>query len=192
MSQRTKFLLLVGLFMLPTAASFIVFYFFPPEKSGNYGELVSPVIQLPAPGAVRFSPSPTDTGDGLRGKWLLITRDSGACGAACRTKLFAMRQARLILGRDQDRVVLVILVDDEVVPAASLQKEFDGTVWLAAKSSPWLNILPLPAGATGRNARGHIYAADPLGNLFMRYAAEPDIKRLSRDLQRVLKASQIG
>lgn len=190
MSQRTKFLLLVGLFMLPTAASFIVFYFFPPEKSGNYGELVSPVIQLPALGAARYSPLPPDAGDVLRGKWLLITRDGGGCEAACRTKLFAMRQARLILGRDQDRVVLVILVDDDVIPAAPLQKEFDGALWLAAKSSPWLKVLPPSVG--GGNARGNIFAADPLGNLFMRYAAEPDIKRLSRDLQRVLKASQIG
>jgi hypothetical protein len=31
-----------------------------------------------------------------------------------------------------------------------------------------------------------------LGNVFIRYDADPDIKRLTKDFQHVLKASQIG
>jgi hypothetical protein len=37
-----------------------------------------------------------------------------------------------------------------------------------------------------------IYVIDPLGNLVLRYDADPDIKGISRDLARLLKASGIG
>ena len=69
-------------------------------------------------------------------------------------------------------------------------KQFEGTIWVSAKSLPWLAALPTETGdVSGRNA---IYAVDTLGNVFMRYSADPDIKRFANDFQRVLKASQIG
>jgi hypothetical protein len=190
MTQRTKFLLLVALFIVPTIASFIAFYFFPPSKTTNYGTLISPVIVFPQAPTIRLDAGKDPLVPSLRGKWLMITRDSGLCQAACQKKLYAMRQARLILGRDQDRVLRVVLVDDDVPPALSLQNTYEGTVWISAKSHPWLVALPSsPEDASGR---GSIYAVDTLGNLFMRYTGDPDIKRLSNDIQRVLKASQIG
>ena len=33
---------------------------------------------------------------------------------------------------------------------------------------------------------------DPLGNLILRYPADPDIKRMANDLDRLLRASRIG
>jgi hypothetical protein len=190
MSPRSKFLLLVALFLVPTVASFFAFYLSPPTITSNYGTLISPVISLPIVPVRRLDSGSEATSPGLRGKWLVVTRDSGACEVDCRKKLYAMRQARLILGRNQDRVLRVVLVDDDVRPSEQLQKDFDGTIWIAAKSLPWLAALPVASpGAGGRDS---IYAVDTLGNVFMRYSADPDIKKLANDLQRVLKASQIG
>ena len=188
MTQRVKFLLLISLFLLPTAASFVVFYFFPPESTGNYGELIKPLVTLPETPLIRLDADRIAITDSLRGKWLLITRDSGACEAVCQKKLYAMRQARLVLGREQDRVLVVVLVDDDIAPSSQLQQTYDGAMWISARSSPWLSGMP----REGANPRGHIYAADTLGNVFIRYSAAPDIRKMSRDLQRVLKASQIG
>ncbi len=189
MTQRTKFVLLLALFIVPTLASFVVFYFFPPSKSTNYGELIRPVVALPELPLTRMDAG-GPIANGLRGKWLLVTRDSGDCSDVCRKKLYAMRQARQILGREQDRVIRVVLVDDGVVPSAELQREFEGTVWVSARSLPWLDLLPRTTSDTdGRNS---IIAVDTLGNAFMRYLPDADIKLLSNDLRRVLKASQIG
>ena len=190
MSQRSKFLLLVAIFLVPTVASFVAFYFFPPSKTTNYGTLISPVVSLPPVPLMRLDTGAEQLAQGLRGKWLIITRDSGLCEVICRKKLYAMRQARLILGREQDRVLRVVLVDDDVRPAEPLQREFDGTIWLSAKALSWSVILPRAADdAAGTNS---IYAVDTQGNVFMRYTAEPDIKKFANDLRRVLKASQIG
>jgi cytochrome oxidase Cu insertion factor (SCO1/SenC/PrrC family) len=38
----------------------------------------------------------------------------------------------------------------------------------------------------------HIYLVDPLGNLMLRFPAQPDAKRIMKDLKLLLKASQIG
>ena len=188
MTPRVKFVLLLLIFLVPTVASFIAYYFFPPTKTDNYGTLLSPTITLPQVSIMTIDPKTPGAADGLRGKWLLLTRDSGTCAEACRKKLYAMRQARLILGREQDRVQVVVLIDDDVPPSAELQREYAATIWVMAASSPWLSSLTAASGS----ARESIYAADTLGNVFMRYVAEPDIKRMSRDLLRVLKASQIG
>ena len=75
-----KLLLMMGLFALPTLASFAAFYWFPPTKTSNYGELISPVINLPALPLSVLDGADAKRGEGeqgLRGKWLIVTRDSG-------------------------------------------------------------------------------------------------------------------
>ena len=84
MSPRMKLLLMMGLFALPTLASFAAFYWFPPTKTSNYGELISPVINLPALPLSVLDGADAKRGEGeqgLRGKWLIVTRDSGGCEA---------------------------------------------------------------------------------------------------------------
>lgn len=194
MSPRTKLLLMMALFALPTLASFAAFYWFPPTKTSNYGELISPVINLPQlQMAIRDGTDASQGAreQGLRGKWLIITRDSGACDAVCEQKLFAMRQSRLIVGREMDRVVRVVLIDDDATPSDELIKRYRGTAWISAKAMPWLSALPAPTQDPS-NSRAYFYAVDPLGNIFMRYGADADVKLMAKDLRRVLKASQIG
>ena len=194
MSPRTKLALIMTLFALPTLASFAAFYWLPPTKTNNYGELISPTINLPqvSVNMIDGSDAAQGTGDqGLRGKWLIVTRDSGACASACEQKLFAMRQTRLIVGREMDRVVRVVLIDDDAKPPEELIRRYQGTAWISAKALPWLAKLPIPQGEAN-NGRAFFFAVDPLGNIFMRYGADADTKLIAKDLRQVLKASQIG
>ncbi len=191
MSPRTKFVMIFLLFSVPFIASTITFLVWKPSVTNNYGELLSPVVALPETELVRIDNDVANKElieKSLRGKWLMLTRDSGACETVCLKKLYAMRQTRLSIGREQDRVVRVILVDDDIAPSPALVKEFQGTIWISAKVLPWLAKLP----SAEANARNHIYGVDTLGNVFIRYKADPDIKRMMKDFQQVLKASQIG
>jgi hypothetical protein len=187
-TPRGKLLALAAIFILPTIASFAAFYLAPPSGHSSYGTLIRPVIALPA-APLPAADSGTGAAEGLlRGKWLLLTRDSGRCEAECTNKLHIMRQARLILGREQDRVVRVVLIDDDVQPSAGIQQQFSGTVWIAARDHPWLATL----GNAGVPASDEIIGIDPLGNAFIRFPRDADIKKLAQDIRRVLKASQIG
>lgn len=181
-------LLLLAIFIVPVVASYLAYYVWQPQGGvRNYGELIKPAplaetIALARPdGAVLALKE-------LRGKWVLLQVDGAACDTACERKLYAMRQVRLLQGRDQDRVLrLWVVADDQPLNDALLKQKFEGT--LAARDPGGALIGKLPAKT---NARGHIYVIDPLGNLMMRYDANPDLKRMSKDIGTLLKASGIG
>ena len=121
----------------------------------------------------------------LAGKWVLVASDSGECPAACVEKLTTLRQVRLALGRNAERVERVLVIDDLRRPDPAVLKDFAGTAIVLTPPG-----LQLPPGAV--NDRAHIYLVDPRGNVMMRWAAGADRKRMLADLQRLLKASQIG
>jgi cytochrome oxidase Cu insertion factor (SCO1/SenC/PrrC family) len=184
MSPRAKLAALAALFAAPIVASIVAYNVIEARPTANFGELLLPPASITAqalesPGGGAFS-----FGE-LSGKWVMVASDSGDCELACREKLEAMRQVRLALGRNGPRVERVLVVDDLRRPAAGALDEFEGTRVAFTPAG-----LALPTGAG--NDRAHIYLVDPRGNVMMRWPAGADRKRMLGDLQRLLKASQIG
>jgi hypothetical protein len=184
MHPRAQFLLIAALFMLPIAASITAYKFLRPAATANHGELLLPPAQVGAqpfakPGGGDFRL--TDLG----GKWILVMSDSGSCGQACREKLVATRQVRLALGRNAARVERVFVVDDLAPPDPAVAADHPGMV--VALTPKGAN--PPPGVA---NDRAHVYLVDPHGNVMMRWPASMQAKGILSDLQRLLKASQIG
>lgn len=183
-TPRTKLVLLLALFMLPIVASIGAYRYLQPAPTANYGELLLPPAAITSQsfgrdggGVFRFAE--------MKDRWVLVASDSGACDAACVEKLTAMRQVRLALGRNASRVGRVFVVDDLRAPDRAALAGFDGMV--IATTPPGMVLPP-----TAANDRAHIYLVDPLGNVMMRWPGKPQMKRMHRDLERLLKASQIG
>lgn len=183
-SPRVQLLAILALFALPIMASYLVHHFHRPEATGNYGELLLPPAQAPAlvfqragGGGFRF--------EEVRGKWVIVASDSGACADACLEKLVLMRQVRLMLGRRADRVTRVFIADDTLPVVEAAFSAFEGMVIAVTPEG-----MAQPTSAT--NDRAHIYLVDPLGNVMMRWPAKAEPKRMLKDLERLLKASQIG
>ena len=184
LSPRVKLILVASVFALPIAASYLAYYTLGGEATANYGELIRPPVKItPQPFARAGAPSWTFAE--LGGRWVLVMSDSGACPAACVEKLTTLRQVYFALGRNAARVTRVFVVDDVASPDPEALKEFDGTVMALTPTG-----LRLPPGAA--NDRAHIYLVDPRGNVMMRWPAPADRKRMLKDLQRLLRASQIG
>ena len=184
LGPRAKLALIAALFLAPIVASIVAYVFLRPEPSANYGELLLP------PAAITSHAFARDDGgnfafSSLRGRWLLVTSDSGACPQACVAKLAVMRQVRLALGRNAARVERVLVIDDVRPPDLAALAPFAGMV--VALTPAGLSLPPGPA-----NDRAHIHLVDPLGNVMMRWPAQPDLKRMLKDLERLLKASQVG
>ena len=193
-SPRIKFVAMFALFALPIIASYLTFFFWSPTTTNNFGTLITPVVALPAERLtiVDGQDAPRGAGDNaLRGKWLMLTVDDGGCFDQCQKKAYTMRQARQILGREQERVARVVLQSDGGTPTEKNLSAFAGTAWVQARGSAWPRTLPLLNGSP-EAANAYIYAVDPMGNVFMRYRADVDIKHLVADFKRVLKASQLG
>ena len=182
LGHRGKLLLIIGGFALPIVISFLVYAYGHPRATANYGELLLP------PDAVTTAPFVAADGRDFRfpslaGRWIVVTADRAPCDAACRSKLTAVRQVRLALGKESDRVATVAVLDG-AAPDASLRADFpDMTFARPTRPAPVLAPTADPA---------HIYLVDPNGNVMMRWPAQPDYKRMKGDLDRLLRASQIG
>lgn len=178
---KRTILLIAAVCIAPVLASYGAYYLFPRDRQVNYGTLL-PTAPAPSIEGAKSDGAPFRLEE-LRGRWVLLAADPGSCDAACERKLYATRQARTMQGKEQDRIVRAWLVTDDVPPPPALLAQHPGLV-----------VARVPAGAPAAlpGGAGAIYVIDPLGNLVLRYADDPDIKGISRDLGRLLKASRIG
>jgi len=181
--QRTLFLIFL-VCVIPLATSSAVYYLWPPESRMNYGTLIDP-RPLPEMPLLRADGSPFTLAQ-LKGRWVLLHIDAGACAEPCRRKLHHMRQVRMTQGREIGRIERVWLVRDDGVPDAGLLREYAGT-HVARAGAGLLSAFPVE-----RDAADHIYLIDPLGNLMLRFPSDADPSRMKKDLERLLKVSKVG
>ena len=140
-------------------------------SAGNYGELLAPAPQ----------PLPEPEFQALRGKWVFVSFDAAACDAYCERKLYFMRQVRTAQGKDQARIERLWVITDGGAPRPELLAAIEGTRISRV----------VPREFPGRPV-DHIYLVDPLGNLMMRFPRDPDPSKMLKDLQRLMKYSQVG
>src|SRR5262249_16869798 len=182
-SSRTLWLILL-LCAAPVVASYVAYFGLRPDRRTNYGELIPPT-PMPDMRGTALDGSPFSL-SALRGKWVLLHVDDASCPDACRRKLYSTRQARTLQNAEADRIVRVWFIPSGTgSPPQSVLTEHPGLQ--VARVQP--AALPSIVSA---DPRSYIYLIDPLGNLMMRFPADPDIKALNRDLARLLKASRIG
>jgi cytochrome oxidase Cu insertion factor (SCO1/SenC/PrrC family) len=170
--------------ILPPVVAYVLYLTWRPSSFVNYGELITPVplAQLPAPGDAALADLAR-----LKGKWVLLTVDGGACDDYCQRKLYLIRQLRLTQGKEMERIERAWLIDDDATPSAALEREYAGTARIAARGSAVVRALP----GSG-SVRDYVYLIDPLGNVMLRYPRDPDPNRMKKDLGRLLRASRIG
>ena len=184
LSGRTKLVLIAVGFALPIVASVAAYYFVHAQPTANYGELLLPPapvsaqdFERPGAGPWRFTQ--------VRGRWALVVSDSGSCASPCIEKLTTMRQVHLALGRNASRVMRIYVVDDIARLEPDRLQAFEGTLVVVTPKG-----MVLPPGPA--SDRAHIDLVDPNGNVMMRWPAAADRRRMLKDLERLLKASQIG
>jgi cytochrome oxidase Cu insertion factor (SCO1/SenC/PrrC family) len=168
----------------PIIASYALYFWEVRPASVNYGELLE--VKPLKGNALNQSNSNIFRMRDLRGKWVLLSIDSGKCDEQCRKKLYYMRQVRTVQNTEKDRIVRTWLIDDNEVPDPELADEFKGTLFISAKNSDLLGEFP----ATG-SQRDHIYLIDPIGNLMMRFPKDLDPAKMAKDIKRLLKVSQL-
>jgi cytochrome oxidase Cu insertion factor (SCO1/SenC/PrrC family) len=182
---RINLVLLFAVFALPLIAAYLSYYVWPPKGRVNYGELIA---QTPVPDvALQDAQGNVLPLSKLRGKWIMLTVDSPACEKACDEKLFFMRQIRISMTKEMQRIERVMLLSSEGKVSAELLKKYQGMHVLSGANDALLNAL-----AHETNIADHIYLIDPLGNIMMRYGKNPDAAGVRNDLGRLLSVSQVG
>jgi hypothetical protein len=183
--SKASLWLMVAVAAAPVAASYLTYYFWPPARTVNYGALIEP-RPLPDPHLALADGMPFQLSR-LRGKWVLVSVDSGRCDARCERKLLYLRQLRLTQGKDMERVERAWLISDDAPLRSDALAPYRGTWLVRAAGTGLLEAFPAPEAASD-----HIYVIDPLGNLMMRFPRDPEPGRMIKDLTRLLKASRVG
>jgi hypothetical protein len=190
---RIQMILLFLVCAAPVIVSYFTFYVIKPTGgSTKIGELVYPVQS-----------APVDSIDAsLQGKWtMLIARSSTECKVGkdeCINLLYLMRQVRLAMGRESQRVQLVWLVTDQGDIDPEIAKAYDQEV-------AGFTFVKMPKDATKKSEvekwleldgkKSAIHLLDPRAERMMRFATDkevPDFKKMSKDLGKLLKWNATG
>ncbi len=195
---RWKLFAVLAVCAAPLIASYFTYYVIKP-KGGvtNYGALIDPrQYPIPAMASTTLDGKPARLED-YKGKWIMLKVGPSDCQQECQDQLFAMRQLRTMQGKEMGRIERVWLITDNQPLDTMLLRVNDGTRMLRAPADVLEKWLPLESGAADK-ASDHVYLIDPLGNLMMRFpkgAVSSDIekvKRVHKDIAKLLKASAIG
>ena len=185
LTSRSKFLFMIGAFMVPVVAAYLAYFGWRPAGHSNYGDLLK-VAPLQLTAGKTLDGTPYNLG-ALRGSWVMVHVGEGSCDAACAQQLYLMRQIRITQGKEQSRIERLWVVTDSGTPAAALLRAHPGLhVWRPTDAAFFAQFPAVQSPAE------HVYLVDPLGNLMLRFPAQPDAKRMMKDLNLLLKASQIG
>ncbi len=186
---RWKLLAVLAVCASPLIFSYFTYYVVKPSGRTNYGTLLDP-RQYPMPqlGTTDLQGKPLAL-DAYKGKWVMLQAAPGECQQACKDQLVKIRQLRLMQGKGMERIERVWLVTDNAPLDIELMKVIEGARFLRVKPDAikaWLPVEP------GSDVTDHLYLVDPLGNLMMRYPKNPDPKKVTKDIGKLLKASAIG
>ena len=217
MRKKTNFVfwLIILVCIAPVIASSIAYYIYKPEGRVNYGFLINePIDASKVSVKVEIKPEKESTFAGVltkeevepegfainslkdfKGRWLLVRVGAATCDEICTKELYAMRQVRLMTGKNRSRVERIWLISNDLtLKQSSNRNEFEGTWGLRIKDpNNFLNNLE----TTSKNLNKQLtykglWLIDPQGHLMMRFPSNPDIKKMYKDLARLLKVSRTG
>lgn len=184
-SGRVQLLLLAAIFFGPLAIAawlYLAGEDLQPEGRTNRGALLEPIVaignQLPGSAINAHNED----------HWLLVFADTGPCETECRDGLYTMRQSRLMLGREMERLKRVFLHGESAPDTVFLAEEHEGLIAIRDDGLAGLLASKRPGDLAG----GGYFLVDPLGNLVLYFPPDIDPSDMVRDIKRLLKLSRIG
>lgn len=189
---RWMLVLLALICAAPVLASYFMYYVVKPAGgTTSYGKLITPQRPIPDSLTVTDEQGKSMPFSALRGHWLMIMANGSDCDKECVTRLFFMRQVRVLQNGERDRVTNVWLRTDAKPVSSVIRDAYPqpDTRMLVAEPAAVASWLPADADSP---VTDHIYLVDPNGNLMMRFPKNPAPAKIKDDLAKLLKWSTIG
>ena len=198
MDPRLTLILMVLVFVVPVGMAIVLHSIGDGYKTAvttNWGNLITPVRPIANFSTITIDEKPFDR-EMLNGKWTLFYIDSADCNESCFNNLYTIRQSRLGMGGEKDRVqrVMLLLNDGKNQQLDKIANEHVGMSIIRldkATMTEFMKNFELEGLADAKKAQ-RIYFIDPLGNLMMHYESDISPRGVVKDLERLLKYSRIG
>jgi len=155
---------------------------FTPVQTTNHGAVLEPVSNLEEilPGWTGLVPA--------AGKWLMLYAHDGPCDDGCQQGLYRLRQSRLMIGNDMDRVESVFLHGDSPPDTVFLAEQHPGLKTINDKGLMRLLADKVPQEMMPDG----IFLIDPRANLVMYFPPDLPPRDMVDDVKHLLKLSHIG
>jgi len=185
---------------LPIVAAFYLYFFNKPDGTNNYGTILDPQVDVSTEVFKNIN-GDDFTMKQVADKWVLIQAISSDCDQVCQNTMYFQRQARASKGKEQGRIERVVFVTDDGPLETLLLRQFPDVHFVRASESQLKNWLPLEQGIVGSKGsadigtvRDHVFMADPLGHVMMRFPPNNTLQfdKFRKDVSRLLWASNIG
>lgn len=198
MDPRLTLILMVLAFVVPVGMAIVLHSIGDGYKTAvttNWGNLITPVRPI-----ANFSTTTIDEKqfdrEMLNGKWTLFYIDSAGCNESCFNNLYTIRQSRLGMGGEKDRVqrVMLLLNDGNNQQLDKIASEHVGMNIIRLDKVTMAEVMKNFEfeGLADAEKAQRIYFIDPLGNLMMHYESDISPRGVVKDLERLLKYSRIG
>jgi hypothetical protein len=181
-------LALIGIaltFFIPIFVSWYLVFFSDYKesiKTVNNGELISPIVNL---GEINMLSFTDDKVYNQERKWILVFLVNEECNELCQENLYQIRQIRLAIGRDQDKLERLIISSTKL-DWTSYRKDFPGQKFIDVSMSNFDKIINTFT-SNQELKRNSIYLIDPYGNLMMQYKKGTKPNGIIKDIERLIK-----
>tara|TARA_B100001996_G_scaffold188013_1_gene143861 strand:+ start:376 stop:960 length:585 start_codon:yes stop_codon:yes gene_type:complete len=192
LNQKNKGkLLLIGitlLFFLPIVISWYLVFFSDYKKNitgTQHGELITPVIDI---GEIKAREIKTMDEVLISKKWTLVFIQKKICRNFCEERLYQLRQIRLALGEDRNKVERLVIFNKpndlkkfkDLYPSQKfIDNSFKDYHSLVRKFDDYIS-----------DEVNSIFLIDPYGFLMMQYSQDSDPIGIIKDLEKLIKNSK--
>jgi len=161
-------------------------------KTVNYGNLIRPPVNIKT--LHLTNEEKKSAPDILIGKWTILYVLPNNCDENCKKIIYNMRQIRQANGKDMERIQRAVVIFSNK-PDNVLQQQlnaFPETKHYFVAKKDFQNAMSQLKSTPLALKQGYIYLVDPLGNIMMGYTIQTDPTNIFKDLQKLLRVSQIG
>lgn len=176
-------LLLLLLFLIPFSIAWLMYHghHLLPRGRSNHGTLIQPPFSM------------TQLNLHSHGKWMLLYFNPGLCEKTCQKDLYQLRQIRTATGKNSNRVTRALLsYPKNTTQHLTILKRFPGTQHLIIQKDQFVRVIKTYVKTAYALKARVTYLVDPLGNVILSYPPNTDPNAIFKDLQHLLKVSQIG
>ena len=173
------------IFIIPIFVSWYLVFFtdFKKEDGGTQkGEIISPVISL---GELEVYDIKNDAVSSINDKWTLVFFVESECNQFCEDKLYEVRQIRLALGKDRDKVDR-LLVSRKIQSWEAFSYSFNGQKYIDPKSKDYERLVKKFEEYPKFDTSG-TYLIDPFGFLMMKYKLDANPMGTIKDIERLIR-----
>ncbi|HHL19173.1 MAG TPA: hypothetical protein ENJ33_05515 [Thiothrix sp.] len=161
------------------------------SKTVNYGTLIRPAKPTETLDLLQKN-KPANAKEVLQGKWTLLQISPTKCDELCQEHLLLIKRVRILMNEHMRRIRTVLVTENGEADATAMQTNYPDLILTHTNTEKSKFIAQFEQTNIETKA-STIYLIDPLGNLMMVYPqAEPNVKRIIKDLKRLLKYSRLG